>query len=143
MTETASGSAGRSTNGGKKRGSAHGVITRGLGGTPSGRKNSAQNGDLNHRLELHTGLRKAGSSLAVQARMGKIGLAAFLHAREVPGAESASCTCGWRKQDGKHILMFCPEREESRLKMLETPLTSDCETLPTTNAGLKASAQSL
>lgn len=56
---------------------------------------------------MHAGLRKAESWLAIQMRIGKIGLAAFLHARKVSCVDSASCTHGWKSQDVKHVLMFC------------------------------------
>ena len=48
--------------------------------------------DLKHRLDLHAGLKKAESSLAIQMRSGNTGLG------------------GWRKRDVKHVLVFCPER---------------------------------
>ena len=40
-------------------------------------------------LKLHSGLKKAESSVLVQARTGRIGLARFLYSRKVPGIQSA------------------------------------------------------
>jgi hypothetical protein len=40
-------------------------------------------------LKLHSGLRKAESSVLVQARTGRIGLAKFLYNRKVPGVLTA------------------------------------------------------
>lgn len=80
-----------------------------------GRRCPAQNGSLEvkHKLKLHAELRKAESFAGhPDAYRKKIGLAAFLNARKVPGGgECLKCTCGLRKQDFKHVLMFCPERE--------------------------------
>lgn len=78
---------------------------------------------MKHRLKLHARLRKAESSLAVQMRTGKIGLAAFLHARKVP-----------------RVLMFCPEKD-GRREMLKAADTNDYKKLLSTNAGLRASAK--
>ena len=75
----------------------------------------AQKGDLlKGRLELHRGLKKAESSAAIQMRTGKIGFNHFLYMRKVPGIMSPACQYGWRKQDVKHILLFCPEYSEGR-----------------------------
>lgn len=106
-----------------------------------GKECPAQGEDLKHRLKLHAGLKKVESTLAVQMRSGKIGLAAFLHARRVPEVENALCTCGWRKQDVKHVLMFCLERQEEQKEMLKAAGTQYCNKLLTTNAGLKASSR--
>ena len=59
------------------------------------------------RDKLHQGLRKAESSLAIQLRTEKIGFAAFLHARKVPHIISLACQCGWRRQNPKHVIVFC------------------------------------
>jgi hypothetical protein len=45
-------------------------------------------------LKLHTGLREAESSVLVQTRTSRMGLAKFLYNHKVPGIESAKCRCG-------------------------------------------------
>lgn len=96
--------------------------------------------ELKDRLEMHAGLKKAESLLAVQMRCGKIGLAVVPYARKVPGVESASRECGWRRQDVKKLLMFCPEWEVRR-EMLEVANAKDYETLLSINVGLKDSSK--
>jgi hypothetical protein len=44
-------------------------------------------------LKLHSGLRKAESSVLVQARTGRIGLAKFFYNRKVLGVLTAQCRC--------------------------------------------------
>lgn len=58
------------------------------------------------RIQLHATMAKAESSLATQIRTEKIGLAAFLYHRKVPGIPTAACQCGWPKQTAKHVIMF-------------------------------------
>lgn len=96
MTETASGSAGRPTNEVKKRGSEHGVITRGgaLGGVLSGRKNSATERGFESQAGAAHWIEESRELAGCPNANGKIGLAAFLHAKKVPGVENASYTCG-------------------------------------------------
>ena len=68
----------------------------------------AQTGPLGgKRLKIYEQLRKAENSVATQIRSEKIGFAAFLHQRKVPGVESPACRCGWGRQTAKHIIMFC------------------------------------
>lgn len=42
-----------------------------------------------------------------QIRIGKIGLADFLHRRRVLESLSPACPCGWHSQTPKHVIMFC------------------------------------
>jgi hypothetical protein len=65
-------------------------------------------------LGLHKQLRKAESSLLVQARTGKIGLASFLFDRKVPGLASGQCSCGNGLETPRHIALFCTREEERR-----------------------------
>lgn len=96
--------------------------------------------DLFGRTILHKGLKKAESSMAIQKRTGKIGLAEFLYKRQVLGIETASCPCGWRKQDIKHILMFCQDYNGREL-MLQKAGSIDIRNILTTERGLKAATQ--
>ena len=85
-------------------------------------------------------LRKAESSVAVQIRSGKIGLNAFLNKMRVPGIDP-DCKCGWRKQDVKHILLFCPKSHKDRPRLLAEAGTGDFQTMLTTTKGVRAAAR--
>lgn len=76
---------------------------------PVVQRTPAHNYKLRTRGKLHEGFCKAESALAIQLRTEKIGLAAFLYGRRVPGVLYPACQCGWRRQDPKHIVMFCPD----------------------------------
>ena len=65
-------------------------------------------------LKLHQGLSKARSSIAVQLRSGKTGLAAFLHRRRVPGYPSPLCPCGQASKTPKHVMIHCPKYSRMR-----------------------------
>jgi len=60
-------------------------------------------------VRMRDGLQKAESTLATHIRTERIGLNAYLHSRNVPGANSPRCDCGWSHQTAKHILMHCPK----------------------------------
>ena len=62
----------------------------------------------NSVLKIHRGLRKWISSVLVQMRTQKIGLAHFLHYRRVPGYNTAECECEGNYQTVMHVLMECP-----------------------------------
>ena len=106
------------------------------------RRTPAQEDDLKFRRKiLHQGLAKAESSALTQMRTGKIGLAHFLYTCRVPGIETTSCECGWRKQDAKHILLFCPLFQESRQHLVRSSGTNDFRKMMKTPKGAKASTQ--
>lgn len=111
------------------------------GGSTAGKKVSGSEKGPETQAEVtrraEEGRELAGDSDARR----KIGLAAVLHARKVSGVKSASCICGWRKQDIKQVLMFCSEME-GRPEMLEAAGAKDFEKLLSTNTGLKASTKS-
>ena len=105
-------------------------------------KTPAQEGDLKHRRKLHIGLRKAESSLAKQLRTEKVGFAAFLYTHRVSGALSPACQCGWRRQDPKHIIVFCPKHTiATRNKMYEEAGTRQYLEIRSTREGLRAVAR--
>ena len=56
------------------------------------------------RLKLHNQLKKAESSVLVQARTGRIGLAHFLNKARVPGYETPACRCGLGDETAEHLL---------------------------------------
>ena len=59
------------------------------------------------RLKLHKQLKKAESSVVVQARTGRIGLAHFLNKARVPGYETPACRCGLGDETAEHLLLHC------------------------------------
>jgi hypothetical protein len=65
-------------------------------------------------LKLHSGLRKAESSVLVQARTGRMGLAKFLYNRKVPGVLTAQCRCRAGEETPRHITLFCTDEVERR-----------------------------
>ena len=76
---------------------------------PRNTRDPAQVGGLKHRRKLHTGLRKAESSLAIQLRTEKVGVAAFLYARRVPGVVSPAWPVWLAAVKTQSIfIVFCP-----------------------------------
>jgi hypothetical protein len=67
------------------------------------------------RLKLHNQLKKAESSVLVQARTGRIGLAHFLNKARVPGYETPACSCGLGDETAEHLLLHCQMESERRL----------------------------
>ena len=104
------------------------------------RKTPAHEPKLSTRKKLHQGLRKAESSLAVQLRTEKVGFAAFLYERKVPGVLSPACECGWRRQDPKHIIVFCPNHAATRNRLYEEAGTRHYKEMLATKRGLRAVA---
>ena len=66
------------------------------------------------RLKLHEQLKKAESSVLVQARTGRIGLAHFLNKARVPGYETPACRCGLGDETAEHLLLHCQLETERR-----------------------------
>jgi hypothetical protein len=65
-------------------------------------------------LGLHKNLRKAESSVLVQARTGCIGLNQFLYKQKVPGITSPNCTCSSNAETAQHIVLYCTEYPDKR-----------------------------
>lgn len=65
-------------------------------------------------LKLHRGLKKAESSILIQLRTGRIGLAHFLHKARVPAYDTGQCQCGQGAETPRHILLYCPIERERR-----------------------------
>ena len=107
--------------------------------TPADRR-SLVHGNLLGRTRLHRQLRKAESSVAIQMRTEKIGLAEFLYKRHVPGVETASCTCGWRSQNVKHVLLHC-SKHDGREVMFREAGSNDLRIILTTEKGLRAATR--
>ena len=62
---------------------------------------------LSKRLNQHEDLRKAQSSLLIQARTEKIGFKGFLFKRKVPEVTSPICSCGQAEETVRHVLTEC------------------------------------
>ncbi len=86
-------------------------------------------------------LAKAESSVLTQMRTGKISLAHFLHTMRVPEFFSAHCTCGWIRQDVKHVLLFCLELAEGRQELIDSAGIQDMRQILSTKKGVKAAAK--
>ena len=91
-------------------------------------------------LKLHRGLQKAESSILVQTRTGRIGLAKFLYSRKVPGVLSAQCRCGAREETLRHMALYCIEEAGRRL-VLRTNGRVNYEQLIGTASGAKQLAK--
>jgi hypothetical protein len=87
-------------------------------------------------LKLHTGLKKAESSMLVQARTGRVGLAKFLYGRKVPGIQTAQCRCEAGEETVRHMILYCTE-EASRRQSLRVNGRLDYGRLIGTASGAK------
>jgi ribonuclease HI len=67
-------------------------------------------------LALHSGLKRAASSIVVQLQTGKIALAAYLGT--FGAMDSVDCTCTLGRQTVEHILTACPLHETHRNNIL-------------------------
>ncbi|EDN05845.1 predicted protein [Histoplasma mississippiense (nom. inval.)] len=65
-------------------------------------------------LKWHTGLRKARSTIIIQLRSGKTGLAAFLNRCKVPEFPTPRCPCGYEWETVEHVLIHCERWEQQR-----------------------------
>ena len=80
-------------------------------------------------LRLRTGLSKAQSSILTQVRTGKIGLAAFLCKRRVPGFLTLACSCGAQWETAKHIVFACPRLQRARRSLYAAASTTDYQVM--------------
>jgi hypothetical protein len=88
---------------------------------------------------LHKGWSRPQSTMATLIRTEHIGLRAYLTRQRVPDI-TPECTCGYRTQTLKHIMLFCPERQESRRRLTQT-VGSDWKTITQTRRGLNAATR--
>ena len=58
-------------------------------------------------LTLHKDLRRAESSVLIQARTECIGLNQFLYTRRVPGVDSPHCSCNVTPETTRHLVQYC------------------------------------
>lgn len=92
------------------------------------------------RDKLCCNLRKAESSLAIQLRTEKVGIAKFLYTRRVPGVVSLACNCG-RRQENLVTLRLNRARHRSRL--YEAVGTDQYEKMMSTRKVLRALSEDL
>jgi hypothetical protein len=71
-------------------------------------------------LKLHSGLRKAESSVLVQARKGRIGFAKFPYNRKVPSVLSAQCRCSARGEETRRYMVLFLTEEAGPRQQLQT-----------------------
>ena len=106
---------------------------------PRKTKAPAQKVTSDYYPKIHVGASKATSSLITQIRTEKIGLSAFLADRRVPN-RTPQCSCGNMRQTAKHILMYCPNFEDSRENLYKIAETRDYSKMLITPRGAKAAA---
>lgn len=94
-------------------------------------------------LKIRKQLQKAESSIATHIRTERIGLAAYLHSRQVPGYDSPKCSCGPFHQTAKHVLIYCEKHVNMRPQLFADGGTRDYRVLTSTAKGLKAAARFL
>ena len=78
-----------------------------------------------YRLWGHTNMSKAESSLLMQLRTEWIELTAFLHDRTVSEYENPECSCRWRHQTVKHVIMHCKLYECERQQLFMITCNTD------------------
>jgi hypothetical protein len=111
-------------------------------GTDPGSKAILKDTPLNEAvLKLYFRLRKAESSVLVQARTGRIGLAKFLYNRKVLGVLTAQCRCRAREETPRHIALFCTDETERRRHLQVSGRRLDYQQLIGTNGGAKRLAE--
>ena len=54
---------------------------------------------------------------------------------------SPACRCGWRKEDPKHVIIFCPDRAHHRRRLYEVAGTNRYEQMMSTGKALRAIAR--
>ena len=54
---------------------------------------------------------------------------------------SPACQCGWRRQDPKQIIIFCPNHARNRRSLYEAARTDRYQEIMSTGKGLRAVAR--
>ena len=81
------------------------------------------------RLQGHIDMSKAESSVLMQLRTEWIELTAFLHDRTVSEYENSECSCEWRHQTVKHVIMHCRIYEWERHELFMITCSTDYRAL--------------
>ena len=75
---------------------------------------------MKSNLKVHTNIHKAKSSLIVQSKTARIGLASFLYRARVPDFDSPSCRCSSDVEETfNHLVFECPLYADERQRLLE------------------------
>jgi hypothetical protein len=89
-------------------------------------------------LALHQLLRKPETAMAVQLQPSKNGFNAFLYQARVPSVLSPLCSCSFRHQTAKHIIIHCRNFSAARNALRDDQEhLPDSKQLPTTPTGLQ------
>ena len=80
-----------------------------------------------HISKLYNELPKALSSILIQMRTNKIGLAKYLHS--INRAEEPGCTCKTANQTVSHIIEECPYYRVQRTRHFNQPVLRDIKTI--------------
>ena len=60
---------------------------------------------------------------------GKVGLAAFLCKRRVPGFPTPACSCGAQWETAKHVILDCPRLQRVRRSLYTAAATTDYQVM--------------
>ena len=90
--------------------------------------------------QLFQDLTRPEATAATLLRTEVVGFNYFLWKVGVPDA-TPECSCGALRQTPKHILIFCPEKNEGRAQMMLQAGSSDYRTILTTKKGIQAVAR--
>jgi hypothetical protein len=91
------------------------------------------------RKRIHKGWSRPQSTMATLIRTEHIGLRAYLARQGVPDI-TPECTCGYRAQTLKHVMIFCPERQGLRQQLFRAT-GSDWKAITQTKRGLNAATK--
>ena len=91
-------------------------------------------------MTLYEGLKKHEATALFLLRTEILGLNAWLASVGVPGILPC-CTCGAGAQTVRHILLSCPDHEESRIQLLIQTGAESVKGLLSTPRGAKATAR--
>jgi hypothetical protein len=92
-------------------------------------------------LDLHSGLKKAESTMLIQLRTGYTGLAAVLRTLNVPGFETGICRCEMGRETVRHVLVHCSLENDRRDELRDSHGILDVETLLSSEKGAAKAAK--
>jgi hypothetical protein len=95
--------------------------------------------DTSRGKKIHKGWSRPQSTIATLIRTEHIGLRAYLARQRVPDI-TPECTYGYRAQTLRHVMIFCPERQESRRQLFQA-VGSDWKAITQTKRGLTAATK--
>ena len=96
---------------------------------------------FNKMIKMQNDLQKVESTFVTYIRIERIDLNAYLHFKNVSGADSAWCDCGWNHQTTKHVLMHCLNWSHLRSRMLRDVNFSNYRIIVAIMKSLRAAAR--